>query len=259
MENSLEKILSEFLIQLGDSNKNRYARFYLIAVNYLREFSQTYNGIPKIVELDISDTDTAILPNDYSEYRVIGICGADGKLHSLGRNDNICLGNDCRNEKKEDTPFVANIPLGAVPFLNSGIGSIDGLSQSFKNGEFVGKMFGVTGGNSAFGEFRIDYASGRIKFSHVRRGIGSVIMEYTPKLTPIDGDFEVPKEFIQTLKYWTYWQSIVFNSNIGEGVKAQARENYFNEDRWSRRKLQAVDIQTWYRLFRSQNSGSLKF
>lgn len=259
MDNSLDKILKELLVQLGDSNTNRYPRLYLIAVNYLREFSQTFNGIPKMVDLDIDDTDSAILPNDYSEYRVIGICGVDGKIHSLGRNENICLGDHCERPSVTSQDFIPGIPLGQVPFLNSGVGSIDGIAQSFKNGEFVGKMYGVNGGNAAYGEFRIDLASGRIKFSRVRRGIGSVVMEYTPKLTPIDGDFEVPQYFIQTLKYWTFWQSVVFDKNISEGAKMAARDNYFAEDKWARRKLQAMNISEWYQVFRSQNTASTKW
>jgi len=259
MDNKLDHILKELIVQLGDSNTNRYARLYLIAVNFLRDFSQSFNGIPKMADLDIDDTDSAILPNDYGDYRIIGICGADGKLHALGRNENICLGNHCGRASAAPQTFVAGIPLGTVPFLNSGVGSIDGIAQSFKNGEFVGKMWGVNGGNSAYGEFRIDLANGRIQFSRVRRGIGSVVMEYTPKLTPIDGDFEVPQYFIQTLKYYVHWQSIVFNNNIGESAKAEAERRYFNEDRWARRKLQAQDIQSWYRLFRSGNTASTKW
>ena len=95
---TLDDIVKEYLIEVGDTQMNKYARVYSIATSGLREFNLDATGIIKIADLEITDIDTVNLPPDFIQATRIAICGRDGILHSLGTDNNICLGtsfNDC--------------------------------------------------------------------------------------------------------------------------------------------------------------------
>ncbi len=222
----------------------------MLAVGFLREYNMdTAAGLPSVVELVLNDNDTANLPPDYLQYRMIGICGADGKMHSLGRNNKLCLTDNCANP--------VNYQAGNIG--DFGFASIDGFSESWRNGEFIGKMFGVNGGNNANGEFRIDLKNGLIRFGGLPKNTGSLVMEYIADIEAINDDFIVHPYIIQTLKEWVHWQSISFDRNRGIGEKEQAKANYFRESRWSTRRFQQFTVEEFAQAVRSGNVAAPKW
>src|ERR1019366_1343981 len=89
---ALSNVIKEYIIEtLGDSQMNRFARYYTLGVSFLRENSYDMSGEILNAELEINDDDTADLPADYGNYVKIGLCGKDGNIYALGRNDNLCL------------------------------------------------------------------------------------------------------------------------------------------------------------------------
>ncbi len=247
---SLDTVVKEYCIRVGDSNLNRYARFYQFGVDFLRENNQDMSGVPTMAHLCINDNDTADLPIDYLEYRFIGLVDSAGVMHSMGRNDKLAL-STCHNEQNIYHPQnIAGV---------AGFPSIDGMTQSWRNGEFMGKMFGTNGGNNVNGEYRIDSKKRRIQFGCLPPLTCSVAMEYVADINSINGDFEVHPFIIETLKRYLNWQTIENDRNSGLGEKARAKSLYDSADRWSSRRFQKATIEEWSAAFRSGNTASVKF
>jgi hypothetical protein len=254
---TLGDIVREFLIETGDSNLNRYPRYYQFGTSFLREQNQDYGGAPKMVQLCINDNDTVDLPNDYLQYRVIGTLDHHGNIHSLGRNDKMPIGN------VRDCAKIQPIDRNDSNWLNQvekfGFASIDGLSQNYRNGEFMGKMFGVNGGNNIYGEYRIDLANGVIQLAKRNVHSHSIILEYIADINAINEDFEVSPFIIEALKAWISWKSIVNDRNRSLGEKQMAFQNYKNADRWAKIRIQRATISEWAAAFRSGNTASVKW
>src|ERR1035437_2533974 len=196
----LDEIITEFLIELGFSSSNLHSRFRQFGVNFLRRTNLDTSGFPRVVKLHINDNDTADLPDDYVNYTKIALC-VSGKLISLGENPNICLG------KKYDS---CGRPIASVPTLsaNASVGILSSplmIADNYRNGEFVGKMYGISSNVNIIGEYRIDKNANQIKFSGLRR-TADVVLEYLSDLSIIDDDFQVHVYAIEALKDYMAWQ-----------------------------------------------------
>jgi hypothetical protein len=250
---SLDSIVKEILIEIGDSDMNRYARFYQYGVSFLRSANMDTSGVPKVVELSINDNDTADLPNDYMNYSRIALCGRDGKLHSLGRNENICLNknyDDCGNP-------VAHQQVNNQ--INYGIGFYPWNAGFIRNGEVMGGLFGIGGGNNVNGEFRIDLTRGQIVFSNLLCHTSSVVMEYIADLEAEGNDFAVHPFLVQACKAWMRYQSLLNNKNAGLGAIQMAERVYFREDKQATRRFQSHTNDEWIQAFRAGNQAAPKF
>ena len=253
MNYTLDDIINEFIIEGGGSQSNQYARFYTLAVSGLRELNMDASGTTKVIQMPIKANDTCDLPIDYLKYKVIGLIGTDGQIRSLGRNDNLSLipsYNDCG----------AQVPLPQAPSdlsLSTGLWQKD-WAGSYKNGEFLGRMFGVHGGQNGLGEFRIDAGSRTIRLSQLQSGIISVAMEYLADINSVEGDFSVHPYIVETLKSWVFWKSIQRDRNRSLGEKQLAAQAYHLEARKSKNRFQSSTISEWYSAIRNGNVASVK-
>lgn len=251
---SLDSIVKEYLAEIGDNNLSRYRQIYTIAVSGIRELNMDTTGVPKIAELDVLPTDRANLPNDYLQYSKIAICGRDGRLHSLGRNDSLCLNqsfDDCGDEIRHTS--TNNTAGGLLPW------SIDGFVDNFRNGELMGRFFGIGGGNNANGYYRIDRANNQILFGDLPSGIETIIMEYIADINAVDGDFEVHPFIVETLKSWIRYKQFNNNPNSSMGRIEMAKKDYFREKRMSTERFGTTVESDWLEAFRFGNKAAPKF
>lgn len=252
----LDDIVKEYLIEIGDSQLNRYARFYQYAVSGIREWNMDMTGIPKIAELEINDNDTVDLPSDYLNYSFIGFCSG-GVIYPLGENNKICL------DKKYD---ACGAPVSCSSTNdNTGSGGIIAnpisyIADHFRNGEVMGRFFGLNGGQNTNGYFRIDEGSNQLKLQGLISTIDGIYMEYIADIAAdTDGDFVIHPFMLETLKAWMYWKSIQRDRNFGLGEKQLAENAYKEARRVSRRRIVSKPLSEWYRAIRHGNSASVKF
>lgn len=252
----LDDIVKEYLIEIGDNQMNRYARFYQFGVAGLREFHNDMTGVPKTVLLDINSNDTVDLPSDFVNYVRIGICGADGIIYALGRNDNIDLNkqyNDCGVQVKpnyQQTGFVGNVAVVANP---------GEFNANWRNGELEGRFFGIGGGNNANGYFRMNRNDNTLVLSGLSCEVHSIVLEYLADIEVAGADFPVHQFIIETLKAWIYWKSIQRDRNVAGNIKSQAQDDYIKARRVARKRLESVPLSEWYEAIRSQNKMAPKF
>lgn len=252
--NTLDSIVREYLLEVGDSNLNRYARLMTIAVSGLREIRMDVSGVPTTILLTVTDSDAANLPHDFVSLIRVAICDAGGNLKALGMNENMCLPRDfdkCGNDAI-DTDDVG----GGFGISFNGL---EGFSDNIRNGEFVGRMFGLGGGGNIYGNYRIDWERGTINFGNLLTGVSTVVLEYLSDLSLVNGDYQAHPFIIETLKAWIYWKDIQRKVSVGLGEKQIAERQYYLAEKQSKRRFSNHTIQEWLQAFRQSNKSAPKF
>lgn len=251
----LSQIIKEYIVEtLGDEQLNRYKRFFYLGTSFLRENAYDMSGSLISVELPINNNDTVDLPSDYLNYSKIGIC-AGGIVYSLGRNDSICLDksyNVCGVPVRDlpDTNVIINGQVGVTPTY---------YGEHFRNGELMGKFFGIGGGNNTNGYYRIDKSSNQLRLNGVNFMVTSIMLEYIADLSSVDGDFLVNPFLIESLKAWVFWKSIQRDRNRSLGEKQLAEADYNKAITRARKRFDSSTISEWSEAVRSGNKASPKF
>lgn len=238
MAYTLTDIVNEYLIESGEGQGNKFARFYQFGLSFLRRINFTTTGFPTVVELDIDDNDQAELPADFVQYTRIALC-ASGRLYCLGLDDTICL---------DDAAQVQNLGAG---FIGSPL-----IADNYVNGECVGRMFGVGGDNNCYGYYRIDKTNGVIQFRDLLQ-TSNVALEYLADVTAVDGDFVVHPFAVEALKDWMHWKYKQRSSrSIGE--QQLAEQNFNNSNRLMRMMFNSSTKEEWVAAFQSGNLAAPK-
>ncbi len=251
----LKNVVKEWVSENGKSLA-QLARFYTIAVSGLREMNMDVNGIIKIVSLSINDNDTVDLPEDFMNYSKIGIVGADGRIHCLGRDNSINMNpayNDCGVQVANPNTQNSDYPFGGLPYA----GSFYGLG-----GDTNGGIFGLGGGNNNIGYYRLDRPGNRLLLANMNVLAGAtIILEYTADLSANSsvGDFEVHPYVIQTIKSWVSWNYVLGDRNTSLGEKDMRKRKYYNDLRISKNRYGSSTIEEWYAALRTQNSATPRF
>lgn len=245
----LSDIVNEYLIEIGEGQSNKFARFYQFGLSFLRKTNFNTSGVPKVVELTINSNDTADLPADFVRYTRIALC-SNGRLYSLGLDEGLCLNpsyDSCGNQiaHSDTTPQWGEGFVGS-PFF----------ADNFINGEFVGRMFGIGADNNCYGYYRIDQASNKILFSDLLQ-TSSIILEYLSDVSAVDGDFDVHPFCIEALKDWMQWKYKQRSSrNLGE--QQLAEKNFNDSNRLMRMMLLGSTKEEWVAAFATGNMASPK-
>jgi hypothetical protein len=255
----LDDIVKEYLIEGGDTQLNKYARVYTIAVSGLREFNLDSTGIMKMADLPITDIDTVNLPIDFVKATRVAICGKDGLLHSLGTDNNICLGINYDDCGIPENKYSLNQQSGTSRDSQYFLGESHYMAEHIRNGEVMGRFFGIGGGNNTNGTYRFDFANWQIQLGRRQKHNHHITLEYIADIDAIDGDFMVHPFIIEALKSWIYWKVIQRDRNFGGGDKQLAKVDYEKAERIARIRLNSRNHTDWLMALRSGNKAAPKF
>lgn len=250
---TLDQLVREAIIEFGGSDLNKFAQYFQYGVSGLRELNMDVSGVATVVEIAVTENDTAILPDDYINYIRIGVCGADGNFHSLGYNPSLSL--------KREVDSCGNVIscAGVAVGSNDAFIGWEGFVDNYRNGELVGRFFGIGGGNNANGQYRIDTFRGVIQLANLVTDTNSIVLEYLADLQKIDGKFVVHPFIYETLKSWIYWKSIQRNASKGLGEKDMARQDYWLAYQNTARRFTSSTVSEWTEAFRHGNQASVKW
>jgi len=250
MAYTLDSIVSEWLAENGKP-ENQRSRLYTIALSCLREMNMDINGVVKIVALAINNNDTVDLPNDFLNYSKIGILGADGRIHSLGRDSSINLlpiYDDCGVQISYPNTSSSVDPFSGMPY--SGI--FYGLYNS--------AQFGINGGNNVIGYFRLSRSTNQLYLANMNILAGTtLIMEYIADIESSENDFEVHPYVIETIKNYISWKYVSGDRNTGLGEKQMRRAEYFNSRRLSNARYGVSTIEEWASSLRASNTAAVRW
>jgi archaellum component FlaF (FlaF/FlaG flagellin family) len=233
---TLDQVVREYIIEKNDDTQHNYARLLQLGIHGLRELTMDVSGSPKIIGLTIKDDLTVDLPKDYIRYTKIGVCGSDGNVCAMGLNNDMCLprsSDECGNPKiaiqKPSSTSVASQTDINFGYIGANQFS-EGLTDNFRNGELVGRFFGIGGGQNSIGQYRVDTERNQIQFGG---GLASteIVMEYLADVSAVDGNYMIHPYLVECLKAYIGWASIRRINSVNGGEKEMARRDYYNERR----------------------------
>jgi len=153
---TIDDIVNNVALTIGDDSYLTGSLNYqlrLLALQGLKELSFDALQEVKSIQLAVSSTGTITLPDDYIKYVKIGVLGSDGKVHYLGKQDNL------------------NLVSGAA---STDSNDIDDDPAYFYG---IGGRYGVGGGTNHNGYYRVNKEDNTISFSSDAIG-KNIILEY---------------------------------------------------------------------------------
>ena len=179
-----------------------------LAISGLRDlYYDSIGSVETEVLLEVNDNYTVDLPSDYIDYYAIGILSG-GELVSLGYNSNLTdiSVNDCGDRI---APSTDSDSTDSLLFVQS-------ISEYNDKGERLGGNYGVGGGRSAIGEFKIYADKGYIALDGYNGT--HVILRYKADINMIDGDVKVHPYNVQAIKdyIWKHYVSKSRSYNLGQ-------------------------------------------
>jgi len=210
---SLRKKITQYAI-LGYQNLNMYI-MPQIKVAYLKQ----------------NDNFTVNLPNDFIDYLKIGI-NHNGTVITLSMNDNMAFPRaDCLEECGCETPKTNSddvsktVSILGSKYIDPGYGYY--FAEHYRNGQYVGEMYGMGGGVS-FAQFRVDDANRQIAIDKFLPN-KEIILEYKSSGISQDGSTVVPRESVEALRAYIHWQLSWYSTKIPAVQKQQFQQQYYVE------------------------------
>jgi len=196
---TIRYIVMSILNRLEDYSMRRYLRLCQIAIEgFSEEFDLFHIGNSlEVVYLHMSAAKTVALPADFIDYTKIGV-PINGKLQVLTRHDNLLLPR-IFDDTGED---VGNMDAGD----EEGISNCIFFSDHFRNGQFVGGLYGLPGGiDQAY--YRVDIENRQIVFSGSTPR-SEIVLEYISSGLKPGGGSLIPREVVAPLRAYVLWQMI---------------------------------------------------
>lgn len=260
MNYKLDHIVREFLIESYGAEQldKRYSRFMQIATSGLRELHMDAGWRKTVVTLPIEDNDTVPIPSDYIDYYRVSLC-FNGVLIGLSHDRNECPPriDECGNVKRftfrsDDTPDT-----------QSGFFFGYNYDEFSKDGQFVGRDFGVGGGRPLIGTFSVHEKEGyfvvRGMANNEDIGMNEIVLEYLASVPrDNDGDLTVHPYDVEAIKAWMHWKSIQRLRSTSGGSSEEARRIYGIEKKKSRMRHNALSTSEWVQAIRTGYRSSPK-
>lgn len=157
---------------------------------------------------------TVSVPNDYVNYLKVGV-PVQGKLKIATEDKSILL-----PRKFQDGKDVGNLDAtNANPSVF--------FSDHFRNGKFVGGIYGAPGGRNTI-YFREDHELRQIIFiGDVPRS--EVVLEYVSTGVTLSGGTNIPRICVLPLQTYVFWQLAEYDRRVPGGEKERKKNNHLEE------------------------------
>lgn len=214
---TLRYVIMSMLNRMGTYNMKNYKRYLQIAIEgFSEEFSLYHTDTGnEVVYLHMGLAKTVPLPADFIDWMRLGY-PINGKLRVITKHDAILL-----PRVFDDTgDAVGNTDAGE----SGGIGSAIFFSDHFRNGQFIGGLFGLPGGiDDAY--FRFDMENRQIVFSGSTPR-SEIVLEYVSTGLKIDGSTLIPREIVAPLRNYVLWQKDENDPRVAMNIKARAKNEF---------------------------------
>jgi len=219
---SLDYIVKNAMIQIdGSVNMRHYQTYLQYAIRGHRELRLFATTSVKVAFCEMLPNKAINLPPDFVKYTKIGLC-INGRILTLGLDNSLCVGNSF-SECGDPLP-VAIDNLQNTDAVELGIIAWPFLDQ-FRNGQYVGGLYGVGGGFNSKGYYKEDYAHNRIQFSSEVPS-ETIVLEYISDGSSPDGTASVPVQAVEPLIAFVHWKRLEFDRKANQYDKSEAERKY---------------------------------
>ncbi len=223
---TLDYVVKNVLVQMGDNSLNHYQSLLQYAIRGFRRLNLFATTTTKTVYLNMSPSKTVPLPTDYVKYTKIGMC-CNGHVILLGLDDSICTGNKV-NECGDPLPIVVNKLQQDASLSTDLFSFFFPFLDFFRNGQYIGGVYGLGGGMNSRGYYKIDTANNQIQFSSETPSL-PILLEYISDGLSPDGSASIPIEAVECLIAFVHWQRLQFDRNANQYDKENAHQQYIIE------------------------------
>ena len=247
---SLDDIINNFMLfYVGDDKLiNNVKRYEVISLakRALQELNYDVLREVKGVELDLSDTYTMVLPEDYVQYVRVSAVGSDGRLMPLKMTTDRFYGKAYLQDHEYEILFDdQGFPLEGTSVSESNTTT---ATTSYKKCDSVCSdcdcgmtYYGIDTTKNANGEFLIDKRKGKIFFDS-NTSFRTILLEYiTDGLEYSDaGDVKVHKFAEQSIYNYVKWMLLDNQIYKQEYIIKRARNEYFTSLKNTKIRLMAL-------------------
>jgi len=249
---SLEYIVHRVLMDREDNSMRYYKKYLQYAIDAYQELNLYSVETIRVAYLPVNqNTKQADLPADYLFYTKIGY-NRKGVAHTLTLNEDLMLvrkTDDCGNGINENNLDCGRKKDGENLLPYNGYY----YTPHYRNGQFVGELYGGRGNTNNVGYYRIDKQKRKIAFNS-EISLDEVILEYKSSGVSADGATVVPREYARTLISYVHWQLNEYKDKVSMSEKNRLRQRYIDEEKKVRRLNLGFTVEEYLDIAR----GSLK-
>lgn len=217
---TIDEVIKSILIQEGDETHHRYMYYLELASRGVKELNFDVVRNIKTVELTVNANLNVTLPTDFVSISRVGV-SKSGMVTPVGQLDDIDL--------QADQSGVTGV---------SNTYTIQWIDE-YRNGENLGGVYGLGGGQNRYGYYRFDMESNTIQFD-AGFAEAKIVLEYISEGLDRDGattDIHVYAE--EALRAYIYWKSLQRKRNIAANQKEAARRDWYNEKRNAKARMKS--------------------
>ena len=249
---TLDTVVREYLFEIGENTDAKYARFLQFGIATLRDLHLDVSGQKKTVILEVDQNlNVANLPSDFIRHIRLGVIDINGHFHPLAEDKSLMA------PYQKDECGDLERTQGDAP-TSGGFISSEWNADNFRNGEFVGRMFGLGGGGNRYGYYKFDPAKGWIVFDS-NFSLSEVCLEYLGDMQTEAFDYIVSPFIIDAIKSGMYERSIARDRNITLGEKDLAKRRYIQDKAKAIARMNNSTLDEWYYALRKSFRLAPKF
>lgn len=218
---NLNYVVHLVLMDLDDYSLVNYKKFLQYAILAYTDLNINILQSVKVGYLPVNaNNKTADLPDDFIDYTKIGF-NDGGEFKTLSLNKSLMLTNekdDCGNDINS----------------NYGEGSNDYFPYTlyyaphFRDGQFIGELYGGAGGVNTDGSYRIDLDKRKICLSS-EVSATTLILEYKSSGISKDGTTSIPRQCVESIRAYIHWKRKEYNDKVAQSDKERLKNNYYIE------------------------------
>lgn len=218
---TIRYIVASTLNRLGDYSMKQYKRYAQICIECFSEEMAMFHigNTVEVIYTHMSVAKTLTLPSDYIQWRKVGY-PSGGKLKVITHDSNILL-----PRTFDDTGEAVGNYYG-TPISSLAISNVIFFSDHYRNGQFIGGLFGMPGGvDDCY--FRIDEESNpkqMIFFGETPRS--EVVIEYLGTGLKPSGGSLIPRECVAPLRNYILWQRLENDQRVAFNEKERRKREY---------------------------------
>lgn len=225
---NIDYIVNLALMDIDDYSLHYQKKFMQYVILGFQDLNLYVMQSVKVAYLPVDSTKkTADLPDDYITYTKIGYNNG-GRITTFTLNDDLMLAHqtdDCGNPVNDNTMGCTNDSSATLPYF--GVAGYY-YSPHYRNGQWVGELYGGAGGRNADGYYRIDKERRKIVFSS-EMVQDEIILEYKSSGVSGDGSTVVPREYTEALRAYVHWQRKEYNDKVAQSEKERLKQRYWAE------------------------------
>lgn len=237
---TLDDIVKQALIANGEESLHKYPRYLLFAMEAAKEFNYDSSGDVKTVRLTMDDVKQIEMPVDFVDWVKVGVQIGD-MIKVMGVKDTLPILTE-RDSCGALKPYPSTVAANDFPDFWQGYGGYYFLNYTNEWGEFTGGIYGIGGGYTDVGYFRVLRNQGERAVLQFNSDVNNtdVYIEY------ISNGFDPKQETVvnsyaeKAIQFYIHWRVSWHKYGAAAANTIQCRQEYYDELKKARVRISGL-------------------